>query len=407
MTYEEAVEYLFSQLPMFHRIGAAAYKPDIGNISQLSSDLGNPHLKFPVVHVAGSNGKGSTSHLTASVLMEAGYKVGLFTSPHLKDYRERIRVNGKKIDKSFVAEFVEHSRESWKSIEPSFFEITTVLAFHYFAEQQVDIAVIEVGMGGRLDSTNIVQPVVTAITSISKDHTQFLGDTHELIAKEKGGIIKQNIPVVLGQLPITSNIEIEKIALSKDSNIVDSTILNAPKSALEGSYQLFNERTAFGILQELQKLSWKISEENIQQGFLRVIENTHLMGRWQVIGNNPLTVAEVAHNEEGIAFLSQKIKSLTYDKLHIVVGMVNDKDHSQVLSLLPKDAEYYFVQADIPRALPKEELQTKASEFMLKGNCHPNVHSGLKAALENSSANDLIIVTGSIFTVAEILPEED
>jgi len=407
VTYEEAVEYLFSQLPMFHRIGAAAYKPDIGNISQLSSDLGNPHLKFPVVHVAGSNGKGSTSHLTASVLMEAGYKVGLFTSPHLKDYRERIRVNGKKIDKSFVAEFVEHSRESWKSIEPSFFEITTVLAFHYFAEQQVDIAVIEVGMGGRLDSTNIVQPVVTAITSISKDHTQFLGDTHELIAKEKGGIIKQNIPVVLGQLPITSNIEIEKIALSKDSNIVDSTILNAPKSALEGSYQLFNERTAFGILQELQKLSWKISEENIQQGFLRVIENTHLMGRWQVIGNNPLTVAEVAHNEEGIAFLSQKIKSLTYDKLHIVVGMVNDKDHSQVLSLLPKDAEYYFVQADIPRALPKEELQTKASEFMLKGNCHPNVHSGLKAALENSSANDLIIVTGSIFTVAEILPEED
>ena len=407
MTYEEAVEYLFSQLPMFHRIGAAAYKPNIGNISQLCEALGNPHLKFPVVHVAGSNGKGSTSHLTASVLMEAGYKVGLYTSPHLKDYRERIRVNGKKIDKSFVAEFVEYSKESWKSIEPSFFEITTVLAFHYFAEQQVDIAIIEVGMGGRLDSTNIVQPAVTAITSISKDHTQFLGDTLELIAKEKGGIIKQNIPVVLGELPIAAKIEIEKIALSKDSNIIDSTILNAPKSALEGSYQLFNERTAFGILQELQKLSWKISEENIQQGFLRVIENTHLMGRWQVIGNNPLTVAEVAHNEEGIAFLSQKIKSLTYDKLHIIMGMVNDKDHSQVLSLLPKVAEYYFVQADIPRALPKEELQAKASEFMLKGNCYPNVHSGLKVALENSSANDLIIVTGSIFTVAEILPEED
>jgi dihydrofolate synthase/folylpolyglutamate synthase len=407
VTYEEAVEYLFSQLPMFHRIGAAAYKPNIGNISQLCEALGNPHLKFPVVHVAGSNGKGSTSHLTASVLMEAGYKVGLYTSPHLKDYRERIRVNGKKIDKSFVAEFVEYSKESWKSIEPSFFEITTVLAFHYFAEQQVDIAIIEVGMGGRLDSTNIVQPAVTAITSISKDHTQFLGDTLELIAKEKGGIIKQNIPVVLGELPIAAKIEIEKIALSKDSNIIDSTILNAPKSALEGSYQLFNERTAFGILQELQKLSWKISEENIQQGFLRVIENTHLMGRWQVIGNNPLTVAEVAHNEEGIAFLSQKIKSLTYDKLHIIMGMVNDKDHSQVLSLLPKVAEYYFVQADIPRALPKEELQAKASEFMLKGNCYPNVHSGLKVALENSSANDLIIVTGSIFTVAEILPEED
>jgi dihydrofolate synthase/folylpolyglutamate synthase len=407
VTYEEAVEYLFSQLPMFHRIGAAAYKPDIGNISQLSADLGNPHLKFPVVHIAGSNGKGSTSHLTASVLMEAGYKVGLFTSPHLKDYRERIRVNGKKIDKTFVAEFVARSKESWKSIEPSFFEITTALAFHYFAKQEVDIAIIEVGMGGRLDSTNIVQPIVTAITSISKDHTQFLGDTHELIAREKGGIIKQNIPVVLGELPSTAKIEIEKIAISKDSNIIDSTILEAPKSALEGSYQLFNERTSFGIIRELQKLNWKISEEHIQTGFSKVLKNTHLMGRWQILGNNPLTVAEVAHNEEGIAFLSQKIKSLTYNKLHIVIGMVNDKDHSQVLSLLPKEAEYYFVQADIPRALPKEELQLKAQEFMLKGMCYPNVHSGLKAAQKNSTEGDLVIVTGSIFTVAEILPEED
>ena len=407
MTYEGALEYLFSQLPMFHRIGAAAYKPDIGNISQLSADLGNPHLKFPVVHIAGSNGKGSTSHLTASVIMEAGYKVGLYTSPHLKDYRERIRVNGKKIDKTFVAEFVEKSKDSWKSIEPSFFEITTALAFHYFAEQKVDIAIIEVGMGGRLDSTNIVEPIVTAITSISKDHTQFLGDTHELIAREKGGIIKQNIPVVLGQLPPEAKITIEHIALAKDSNIIDSTILVAPKSALEGSYQLFNERTSFGILLQLQKMNWNISNENIAKGFLRVIENTHLMGRWQVIGSNPLTIAEVAHNEEGIAFLSQKIKSLTYNKLHIVMGMVNDKDHLQVLSLLPKEAEYYFVQADIPRALLKEELQIKASEFKLKGKCYPNVHSGLKAARENSSSNDLVIVTGSIFTVAEILPEED
>jgi len=407
VTYEEAVEYLFSQLPMFHRIGAAAYKPDIGNISQLCDALGNPHLKFPVVHVAGSNGKGSTSHLTASVLMEAGYKVGLFTSPHLKDYRERIRVNGKKIDKTFVAEFVAQSKESWKSIEPSFFEITTALAFHYFAEERVDIAVIEVGMGGRLDSTNIVQPIVTAITSISKDHTQFLGDTHELIAREKGGIIKQNIPIVLGKLPIEAKIEIEKTAHEKDSNIIDSTILNAPKSALEGSYQLFNERTAFGILQELQKLNWNISNENVAEGFLRVMENTHLMGRWQVLANHPLTVAEVAHNEEGITFLVEKLKTLSFQKLHIVIGMVNDKDHSQVLSLLPQEAEYYFVQADIPRALPKEELQTKALEFMLKGNCYPNVHSGLEAAKAASSKDDLIVVTGSIFTVAEILPEED
>jgi dihydrofolate synthase/folylpolyglutamate synthase len=407
VTYEEAVEYLFSQLPMFHRIGAAAYKPDIGNISQLCEALGNPHLKFPVVHIAGSNGKGSTSHLTASVLMEAGYKVGLFTSPHLKDYRERIRVNGKKIDPSFVANFVEQSKESWKNIEPSFFEITTALAFHYFAQEQVDIAVIEVGMGGRLDSTNIVQPVVTAITSISLDHTQFLGDTLELIAKEKAGIIKENIPVVLGEIPFGARQEIIEIAQLKNAPLTMSASLLPPKSALEGSYQLFNEKTSFGILLQLQKMNWNISNENIAKGFLRVIENTHLMGRWQVLATDPLTVAEVAHNEEGITFLVGKIKTLSFHKLHIVIGMVNDKDHSQVLSLLPKEAEYYFVQADIPRALPKEELQAKASEFMLKGNCYPNVHSGLEAAKAAGAKEDLIVITGSIFTVAEILPEED
>lgn len=392
---------------MFHRIGAAAYKPDIGNISQLCDALGNPHLKFPIVHIAGSNGKGSTSHLTASVLMEAGYKVGLFTSPHLKDYRERIRVNGKKIDPSFVADFVELSKESWKNIEPSFFEITTALAFHYFAEEQVDIAVIEVGMGGRLDSTNIVHPVVTAITSISLDHTQFLGDTLELIAKEKAGIIKENIPVVLGEIPSGARQEIIEIAKRKNAPLTISASLLPPKSALEGSYQLFNEKTAFGILLQLQKLNWNISNEHITQGFLRVIANTHLMGRWQILASEPLTVAEVAHNEEGITFLVEKLKTLSFHKLHIVIGMVNDKNHSQVLSLLPQEAEYYFVQADIPRALPKEELQTKASDFMLKGNCYPNVHSGLEAAKAASSKEDLIVVTGSIFTVAEILPEED
>ena len=407
MTYEEAVEYLFSQLPMFHRIGAAAYKPDIGNISQLCEALGNPHLKFPVVHIAGSNGKGSTSHLTASVLMEAGYKVGLFTSPHLKDYRERIRVNGKKIDPSFVANFVEQSKESWKNIEPSFFEITTALAFHYFGQEQVDIAVIEVGMGGRLDSTNIVDPVVTAITSISLDHTQFLGDTLELIAKEKAGIIKENIPVVIGEIPLGPRQEIIEIAKLKNAPLTMSASLLPPKSTLEGSYQLFNEKTAFGILLQLQKMNWNISNENIAKGFLRVIENTHLMGRWQILATDPLTVAEVAHNEEGITFLVEKLKALSFQKLHMVIGMVNDKDHSQVLSLLPKEAEYYFVQADIPRALPKEELQAKASDFMLKGNCYPNVHSGLEAAKAAASKVDLIVVTGSIFTVAEILPEED
>lgn len=407
MSYEEALEYLFSQLPMFHRIGAAAYKPDIGNISQLCEELGNPHLKFPVVHIAGSNGKGSTSHLTASVLMEAGFKVGLFTSPHLKDYRERIRINGKKISTHFVADFVSKTKDSWKKIEPSFFEITTALAFHYFAEEQVDIAVIEVGMGGRLDSTNIVKPVVTAITSISKDHTQFLGETLELIAKEKAGIIKQNIPVVLGEIPKGPKQEIINIAANREAKITIGSELSPPQSALEGTYQKFNEKTSFGILTELQKLNWNISNEHIVSGFQRVIENTHLMGRWQILSNHPLIVAEVAHNEEGISFLTEKIKSTSYQHLHIVIGMVNDKDHSQVLSLLPEEATYYFVQADIPRALPREELKAKASEFRLKGNCYPNVHSGLTAARKACSEKDLIVITGSIFTVAEILPEED
>jgi dihydrofolate synthase/folylpolyglutamate synthase len=262
-------------------------------------------------------------------------------------------------------------------------------------------------MGGRLDSTNIVQPVVTAITSISLDHTQFLGDTLELIAKEKAGIIKENIPVVLGEIPFGARQEIIEIAQLKNAPLTMSASLLPPKSALEGSYQLFNEKTSFGILLQLQKMNWNISNENIAKGFLRVIENTHLMGRWQVLATDPLTVAEVAHNEEGITFLVEKIKTLSFHKLHIVIGMVNDKDHSQVLSLLPKEAEYYFVQADIPRALPKEELQAKASDFMLKGKCYPNVHSGLEAAKAAGAKEDLIVITGSIFTVAEILPEED
>ena len=262
-------------------------------------------------------------------------------------------------------------------------------------------------MGGRLDSTNIVQPVVTAITSISLDHTQFLGDTLELIAKEKAGIIKEKIPVVLGEIPLGARQEIIEIAKLKNAPLTMSASLLPPKSALEGSYQLFNEKTSFGILLQLQKLNWNISNENIAEGFLRVIENTHLMGRWQVLASHPLTVAEVAHNEEGITFLVEKLKTLSFQKLHIVIGMVNDKDHSQVLSLLPKEAEYYFVQADIPRALPKEDLQAKASDFILKGNCYPNVHSGLEAAQATASKDDLIVVTGSIFTVAEILPEED
>jgi dihydrofolate synthase/folylpolyglutamate synthase len=390
---------------MFHRIGAAAYKPDIGNISKLCDDLGNPHLKFPVVHIAGSNGKGSTSHLTASVLMQAGYKVGLFTSPHLKDYRERIRVNGKKIDPSFVANFVEQSKESWKSIEPSFFEITTALAFHYFAEQKVDIAIIEVGMGGRLDSTNIVQPVVTAITSISLDHTQFLGDTLELIAKEKAGIIKTNTPVVLGPMKDEAKKVFVGMAQEQNSEITFAEHLpSIPPTSLEGDYQKENTQTAFHALKALQKCFQPFDDHHIHYGFANVQSLTGLRGRWEIIQkNHPTIIADVGHNEDGVKWVMQQVTNQTFQSLHIVLGMVNDKDVDQVLSLFPKNAQYYFCKANIPRGMEAELLREKASLHALNGSSYPSVKAAFNQAKEKAHQDDFILITGSFFTVAEIL----
>ena len=391
---------------MFHRIGAAAYKPDIGNISLLCESLQNPHLKFKSVHVAGTNGKGSTSSLIASSFQEAGYKVGLFTSPHLTDFRERIRVNGKKISENFVANFVTTQHETWKSIQPSFFEITTALAFHYFAEQHVDIAIIEVGMGGRLDSTNIIQPEICVITSIGNDHAQFLGDTPEKIAFEKAGIIKQGIPVVTGHIAESPLQVIRNRATELHAPFFESTDAPAPKSALEGNYQAYNEKTAYVALYELNKLGWNLPDETIEIGYQNVVKNTHLRGRWQVLSNTPMIVAEVAHNEEGIAQLQQKLAETSHQHLHIVIGMVEDKNHDAVLKYFPKEATYYFCAAQIPRALPAETLQQKASHFYLEGNCYSSVQHALNEAKSRARESDLILITGSIFTVAEILPEE-
>lgn len=392
---------------MFHRIGAAAYKPDIGNISVLCESLQNPHRTFKSVHVAGTNGKGSTSSLIASSLQEAGYKVGLFTSPHLTDFRERIRVNGKKISEDFVAHFVTTQKEIWKSIQPSFFEITTALAFEYFAKQQVDIAVIEVGMGGRLDSTNIIQPELCVITSIGNDHAQFLGDTPEKIAFEKAGIIKPNIPVVTGHIAENALAVIRNRAHELNAPYFESTDAPAPKSALEGNYQAFNEKTAYVALYEMNKLGWNLPDEIIEIGFQQVVQNTHLRGRWQILSQSPLTVAEVAHNEEGILQLKEKLNTSSASALHIVLGMVEDKNHDAVLQHFPSRATYYFCAADIPRALDAESMRFKAAKFNLLGNSHASVKEALNAAQNAADPNDMILVTGSIFTVAEILPEEE
>lgn len=392
---------------MFHRIGAAAYKPDIGNISLLCESLQNPHRTFKSVHVAGTNGKGSTSSLIASSLQEAGYKVGLFTSPHLTDFRERIRVNGKKISEDFVADFVTTQKEIWETIQPSFFEITTALAFEYFAKQHVDIAVIEVGMGGRLDSTNIIQPELCVITSIGNDHAQFLGDTPEKIAFEKAGIIKPNVPVVTGHIAENALAVIRNIAHELHAPHFESTDAPAPKSALEGNYQAFNEKTAYVALYELNKLGWNLPDEIIEIGFQQVLQNTHLRGRWQILSQSPLTVAEVAHNEEGILQLKEKLNASSASALHIVLGMVEDKNHDAVLQHLPSHATYYFCAADIPRALDAESIRFKAAKFNLLGNSHASVKEALNAAQNAAEPNDMILVTGSIFTVAEILPEEE
>jgi dihydrofolate synthase/folylpolyglutamate synthase len=404
MTYKESINWLFNQLPVFQNIGAAAYKEDLTNTILLTKHLNHPERNFKTIHVAGTNGKGSTSSMIASVFMEAGYKVGLYTSPHLKDFRERITINGKKISKNYVHQFVLKHKSFFETTELSFFEMTVGLAFQYFSDKKVDIAIIEVGMGGRLDATNIITPLLSIITNIGKDHTAFLGDTLEKIAFEKAGIIKQNIPVVIGEYTIQTKPVFLEVASKNKSEIYFAQDINHPDypCGLLGNYQIKNKKTVIEVFRNL-KSNFNISEENIKNGIANVVLNTHLQGRWQILQENPKVICDTAHNAHGLEMVMQQLKKETYNQLHIVLGVVNDKDLDAILPLFPKNANYYFCKPKNERGLNVTILQEKAKTHQLIGNTYTSVSKAYKSALEKSSDKDLIFIGGSNFVVSEII----
>jgi|TARA_R110000782_G_scaffold231061_1_gene317333 dihydrofolate synthase/folylpolyglutamate synthase len=405
MNYPETLDYLFGQLPMYQRIGNAAYKANLDNTYRLSEILNHPEKQFKSVHIAGTNGKGSTSHMLASVLQEAGYKVGLYTSPHLKDFRERIKINGAMISENEVIDFVKEYKNEFEKIQLSFFEWTVGLAFHYFANQKVDIAIVETGLGGRLDSTNIVIPEVAVITNISMDHTQFLGNTLAKIAAEKAGIIKPTIPVIIGETQSEiKHVFIEKAKqLNAPIQFADEYPTQEYESDLKGAYQQKNKKTVVATIQTLQQLGWDITENHIIKGLQNVVNNTGLMGRWQVLNKQPLTVCDTGHNEAGIKLILAQLAEQDYEKLHFVLGVVNDKDITNILQLLPKHAIYYFCQANIPRALEVYILAEKATAVGLSGTTFPTVEAAYQAAQKNATAQDMIFIGGSTFVVAEVV----
>ncbi|HSM63517.1 MAG TPA: folylpolyglutamate synthase/dihydrofolate synthase family protein, partial [Gillisia sp.] len=365
---------MFQQLPMYQRLGADAFKKDLVNIINFSSHLGNPHNNFKTLHVAGTNGKGSTSHMLASILQEAGYKVGLYTSPHLIDFRERIKINGKEIPENFVVDFIGSNKNYLETNKLSFFEMTVGMAFSYFSKEKVDIAIIEVGLGGRLDSTNIIDPILSVITNIGLDHTDMLGNTLEEIATEKGGIIKPNTPVIIGEYQDETYPVFQKIAANNSSKIVlASSETISMETDLKGDYQKNNIRTAFIAVKELQSLGYNITSENIKQGLLSVISNTGLQGRWQQIHAHPKAICDTAHNKEGLKYVVHQLKKESYNKLHIVLGFVSDKKLDDLLPLFPSDAYYYFCKPNIPRGLDEKNLMQEASLFHLSGNTYPSV----------------------------------
>jgi len=405
MNYQETTNWMFNQLPMYQLQGASAYKKDLTNVNLLANHLDNPQQKLQCIHVAGTNGKGSTSHMLASVLQEAGYKVGLYTSPHLKDFRERIKINGAEISEDFVCEFVAQYKSFFESNDMSFFEMSVGLAFDYFAKEKVDIAVIEVGLGGRLDATNIIMPLVSAITNIGIDHVQFLGNTLKLIAAEKAGIIKPEIPVVIGEY--TPETQPVFLAKAKENNsaiyFASDLITEIYPSDLIGDYQEHNKKTVvqtFRILND--EGSFKVSLDNIQTGLLNVVKNTGLLGRWQQLGENPKVICDTAHNKNGLEIVLKQIQKETFTNLHIVLGVVNDKELDEVLPLFPKNATYYFCKPNIPRGLDADILQQKALSFSLKGNTYNSVSEAYNAAKNNSTKEDFIYIGGSTFVVAEL-----
>lgn len=404
MTYNETTNWLFSQLPMFQNQGASAYKNDLSNIILLDNHLKNPHKNFKTIHVAGTNGKGSTSSLLASVLQEAGYKVGLYTSPHLKDYRERIRVNGNVISENYVVDFVQKHKSFFEEHELSFFEMSVGLAFDYFANEEVDVAIIEVGLGGRLDATNIVMPLLSIITNIGLDHVQFLGNSLDKIAFEKAGIIKKNIPVVVGEYVNETKVVFDELAKNNNSKIFyaqDEIIQDIP-CALIGDYQIANKKTVLCALNLLSE-AFIISKSDVEKGFLEVITNTGLLGRWQILNHSPKVVCDTAHNSHGLKVVLNQIKNEHFTHLHIVLGVVDDKDLASVLSLFPKNAKYYYCSPNVSRGLNAEILKQEALKYGLVGEVYSSVREAYDFALISSIDSDFIYIGGSTFVVAEII----
>jgi len=403
MSYKQTLDYLFAKLPMYQREGAIAYKEDIGNIIEATKHLNNPHKKFKSIHIAGTNGKGSVSHMLASIFQEAGYKVGLYTSPHLKDFRERIKINGQMITEKKVISFVAKNNAIFESLDMSFFEMTVAMAFDYFAKQKVDIAIIETGLGGRLDSTNIINPELAIITNISLDHTNLLGETIEKIAREKGGIIKNETPVIIGRRQKETTSIFKNIAKEKNANLIYASTQKCYTSDLKGEYQKENINTVITAIKQLQKQGWAITEDNIEHGLLKTVANTQLLGRWQTLSSNPQIICDTAHNEDGIKEIAKQLSNLKYEQLHIVFGTVNDKNLDTILPYLPKNAKYYFCNANILRAMKAEDLKQKADKHQLKGRIFPSVKEALKCAKVNANPKDLIFVGGSTFVVAEVV----
>ena len=405
MNYQDTINWMFSQLPMYQNQGKSAYKTDLTNTIKLVDHLNNPQYQFRSIHVAGTNGKGSTSHMLASILHEAGYKVGLYTSPHLKDFRERIKINGKEISKQFVIGFIMRNRAFLESNSLSFFEMTVGMAFDYFAKKKIDIAIIEVGLGGRLDSTNVITPLVSLITNIGMDHTQFLGNTLELIATEKGGIIKPNIPVVIGETQNETKSIFMSMAKQNDSKIsyADKEVRQLFNCDLKGNYQKKNINTAVQAINILNKKGFEISSNDIERGLLNVVKNTGLLGRWQTIQEQPKVICDSAHNKEGLILVLKELKQEHCKKLHIVIGFVKDKDLDEIIELFPKNADYYFCKPNIARGLEAKALKQKFKDLGYAGKCFNSVNKALNMAKINASPDDLIYVGGSTFVVAEIL----
>lgn len=426
MTYEETTEYLFNSVPLFQHVGKDAYKEGLQNTLTLDSYFGHPHRQYRTIHVGGTNGKGSCSHTLAAILQTAGYKVGLYTSPHLVDFRERIRVNGQPVDPQYVIDFVHQHRSFFEPLHPSFFELATAMALRYFADQQVDVAIIEVGLGGRLDCTNIIQPDLSIITNISFDHTQFLGDTLAKIAAEKAGIIKHGTPVVIGETTPETKPVFQTTVQKQDTgfhfaeeedNIIristgehgqpvyHTTHFGTIQPQLTGLCQEKNTNTLLSALRILQEQGYHINNEHVREGFANVCTLTGLMGRWQKLSDQPATYCDTGHNKGGIQYIVRQLEQQSYRQLHIVIGMVNDKDISGVLAMLPTHANYYFTRASVNRALPEEQLQQLAAQAGLHGNTYPTVEQAYQAARQAATPDDFIFVGGSTFIVADLLSQ--